>query len=395
MDQAVPAISVITIVKNNDELLPRAIASVLSQSLTDFEYIIVNDGSTDNTQEIIAEFATKDKRVLPHHMAQNVGRANARNEGLDKAKGCYIFFLDSDDYLPETALTDLYEAAKRDNVDIVYGGIKAFDQETGAWKPYHYTDNFICQEKRKFRLDEYPDLVNNHSIIGRLYRREFLKDNHLRFSTTRRNGEDVAFAFYTAVYAATMSIIPKKVVYYYNSGNYLSAANEAKLYDARDNLIETLAFAREYCSKGVIRKVLEKAAVFAGNLERARVVFGSSDKLRSYLPSLLPLVDGIPDEVLRAIPQYHADFARLLISGEMAGALGLFEEREKKRAEKKRLKKLQQFYAGKTNSEISSEVVRLKKQNRELAHRLDTIYDSMSWRITRPLRAAMIIAKFG
>jgi glycosyltransferase involved in cell wall biosynthesis len=389
MDQTVPAVSIITIVKNNEKLLPRAIASVLGQTFLDFEYILVNDGSTDDTRAIIDRFATKDKRVRPCHLDCNVGRAAARNFGLDKASGRYIFFLDSDDFLPETALKDLCETAEKDNVDIVYAGIKAFEQTTMAWKSHHYTDDFIHHERHIFRLDEYPELVNNHTIIGRLIRREFLEDKQIRFSTIRKNGEDVAFAFYTAFHASSMSMLPEKIVYYYNSGNFLATANESKLFDARDNIIETLEFAKKNCSNGLIREVQAKAALFAGNLERARVVYGSNAKLRSFLPSLLPLVNGIPEEVLLALPSYHRDFAKFLIAGDFSGALRLFEQLEQMRAGKKKEGAAQQAYMGKNNTELREEIATLQRRNRELAHRLDALYNSTSWRLTRPLRAAM------
>lgn len=395
MDQTAPAVSVITIVKNNEMLLPRTIASVLGQTCLDFEYILVNDGSTDGTRAIIDQFAAKDKRMRPYHLDCNVGRAAARNIGLDKARGRYIFFLDSDDFLPKTALKDLWDTAEKDNVDIVYAGIKAFAQTTMAWKSHHYTDDIINHERHNFRLDEYPKLVNNHTIIGRLFRREFLEDKHIRFSTTRNNGEDVAFAFYTAFHASSMSMLPDKTVYYYNMGNFLATANESKLFDARDNIIETLEFAKKNCSNGLLREVQAKTALFAGNLERARAVYGSNAKLLSFLPSLLPLVATIPDEVLQALPPYHRDFAKYIISGDIPGALRLFEQRERMRAGKKKERAAQQAYMGKNNTELRAEVDRLQQLNRELAHRLDSLYDSTSWRVTKPLRAAMKVPALG
>jgi glycosyltransferase involved in cell wall biosynthesis len=395
MGQAVPAVSVITIVKNNEKLLPRAVASVLGQTCPDFEYIIVNDGSTDTTQAIMDDYAARDKRVQPYCLERNVGRAVARNMGLDKAKGRYIFFLDSDDYLPATALLDLYETAAKYNADIVYAGIKAFDQATQAWKPHHYTDDIINHERHHFRLDEYPNLVNNHAIIGRLYRRVFLESNCLRFSTTRKNGEDVAFAFYTAFHAASLSMIPQRVVYYYNFGNYLATANESKLADARDNIIETLEFAKKNCSKTLFGEIQAKAAIFAGNLERAKVVFGISEKLRTFLPSLVPLVKDLPDEILQALPSYHRDFAKFLIAGDMAGALRLFEQRERLRTEKEEGDKMRKACTGKTNAELRAEVDRLRHLNRDLACRLDALYNSTSWRVTKPLRAALKVIRIG
>jgi len=329
MNKSLPVISVITIVKNNEELLPRAMDSVLAQSFTDFEHIIVNDGSTDGTKAIIEDYAEKDNRVKPKHMPQNVGRAMARNTGLDMAKGKYIFFLDADDYLPETSLIDLYEVAEMDNVDIVFGRFKAFDQQTGQMKDYHYTDDFINKELHKFRLDDHLDVIKNHSIIGRLYKRSLLEQHNIRFSTTRKNGEDVPFSFYTAFYASSMSMVPQKTIYYYSVGNFLATANESKLFDARDNLIETLEFSKEKGSEALIHMMQHKSANFAGNLGRAKVVFGIGEKFKAFLPSLVPLVTDIEDSVLKTLSPYHQNFVKSLIAGDFAKSFLLFTHKGK------------------------------------------------------------------
>lgn len=388
MDQTAPAISVITIIKNNEGSLPRAVDSVLAQSFTDFEHIIVNDGSTDGTKAIIDDYAEKDNRVKPKHMPQNVGRAMARNTGLDTAKGKYIFFLDADDYLPETSFMDLYEVAEMDNVDIVFGRFKAFDQQTCQMKAYHYSDDFINKELHKFHLDDHLALVKNHSIIGRLYRRTMLERNKIRFSTIRKNGEDVAFAFYTAFYADTMSMVPDKIIYYYSIGNFLAAANESKLFDAQDNLLETLEFSLKNGSTALIKEMQRKTACFVGDLRRAQQVYGLNDTFKSYLSTLVPLVKDISEDVLNSLPPYPQGFARALLAADFEEAFSLFIKKYNLMVSAPITISLEtdQNEANIHNYELHDQIVRLNALNQEMAHRLDTLYDSMSWRITSPLR---------
>lgn len=388
MNKSLPVISVITIVKNNEELLPRAVDSVLAQSFTDFEHIIVNDGSTDSTKAIIDDYAEKDNRVKPKHMSQNVGRAMARNKGLDTAKGKYIFFLDADDYLPEAAFMDLYEVAEMDNVDIVFGRFRAFDQLTGQMKAYHYSDDLINKELHKFRLDDHLAIVKNHSIIGRLYRRALLEKNKIRFSTVRKNGEDVVFAFYTAFYAATMSMIPAKIVYYYSIGNFLATANESKLLDAMDNLLETLQFSIKNGSDALIKEMQKKAASFAADLRRAKQVYGLGDEFKSFLPRLLPLIKDIPDDVLQSLPPYPQSFTHALLAADFDGAFSLYtkEYNLADSVQKSIQAQTGQNEANEHNNELHNSIVKLNALNQGLAHRLDTLYDSMSWRITTPFR---------
>ena len=92
-----PEISIIVPVYNVEKYLKRCIDSILNQSFTDFELILVDDGSTDNSGEIIDEYAIKDERIKVIHK-ENGGLSSARNVGIEYSKGNYIAFVDSDDW---------------------------------------------------------------------------------------------------------------------------------------------------------------------------------------------------------------------------------------------------------------------------------------------------------
>ena len=91
-----PKISIIVPVYNTEKYLPRCIDSILNQTFKDFELILINDGSTDLSAEIIEDYARMDKRIKTLHI-ENSGQGAARNRGLDIATGDYIGFVDSDD----------------------------------------------------------------------------------------------------------------------------------------------------------------------------------------------------------------------------------------------------------------------------------------------------------
>lgn len=369
--KSLPNISIITIVKNNVELLPRAIESVLKQTLVNYEYIIVNDGSTDGTGEIIASYAENEERIKSIHHHHNSGRSISRNTGLQSAEGEYIFFLDSDDYLPETSLSDLYEVARENDADIVYGGIKAFEQVTGKWLPQYYTDSIIKTERHRFRLTQYPELVRNHQIVGRLFKLVFLRENDIQFSTARRNAEDVHFAFFTAFYARNISMIPEKTVYFYNYGNQLESANENKLADARDNVLEILNFAMQSGTHTIKKAMRRKGALFAGNLYRAQKVYqGNENKFKEYLQTLVPLLEFVTDEVLADLPPYCQKFTRALRAEDIDYAYHLW----------------QQEYI---STHLREKIEKVRSKNEKLTHKLDSIYSSSSWRITAPLRSLL------
>lgn len=117
-----PLISVIVPVYNNSKYLTQCIDSMINQTLTDFELILVDDGSTDNSGEICDEYCKKDSRVKVIHQ-NNLGQASARNKGISIAKGQWMSFVDSDDVVHPDYLELLYRAVKNNNAHLSVCGI--------------------------------------------------------------------------------------------------------------------------------------------------------------------------------------------------------------------------------------------------------------------------------
>lgn len=137
-----PKVSVIMPVYNTADYLPEALNSICNQTLEALEIIIINDGSTDDSQNIIEEYAKKDNRIkycIQHNQKQGV----ARNNGLQLATGEYIYFMDSDDILDTDALRQCYETCKRKELDFV-----TFDAETIYEFP-NSSDTFNYNRKGK------------------------------------------------------------------------------------------------------------------------------------------------------------------------------------------------------------------------------------------------------
>ena len=133
MDEII--ISVIVPVYNVEKYLDECLQSILKQSFTKIELLLVDDGSHDDSLRICEEYAKKDFRVKVFHKS-NGGQASARNLGLDKAVGSYIVFVDSDDVLSPNALKVLYEEMLFQQAEVVIGRIERFSP-LGAFRPYH------------------------------------------------------------------------------------------------------------------------------------------------------------------------------------------------------------------------------------------------------------------
>src|SRR5699024_4722048 len=113
-------ISIIIPVYNKEQYLNECIKSVIYQKYEDIEIIVINDGSRDNSENIIKEWSIIDNRIK-FISQNNQGVARARNKGISLAKGKYIFFLDADDYLEKTAISKLVTNAKHTKSDIIVG----------------------------------------------------------------------------------------------------------------------------------------------------------------------------------------------------------------------------------------------------------------------------------
>lgn len=201
-------ISVILPVFNEEMYIKRAIKSVLDQSLADFELIVVNDGSTDDTGNIINEF--DDERIIVIDQP-NRGPGASRNSALDAASGDYIMFLDGDDrYCPDALETAYSEVTSRD-CDISIFQIIKYDGENYSENSWFNLDNFPEEfEDRPFNPHECRDFLFDISVSAaqKIFRHDFLK----RIAAKFPEGiyfEDMPFFFYTFLSAERVSIIKR------------------------------------------------------------------------------------------------------------------------------------------------------------------------------------------
>lgn len=180
-------ISVIMPVYKVEEYVGKAIESIQSQTLTEWEFLIVDDGTPDRSGEICDAYAAKDDRIHVIHK-ENGGAPSARNTAIDIAKGEYLYFLDSDDWAEPTMLEDMYNLAKRDNAQLVVAG---FYIDTYYDKEHYVTDDYVVDDavyanKEEFRKNAYKLFDKNllYTPWNKLFEAKYIMDNNLRFPTT-------------------------------------------------------------------------------------------------------------------------------------------------------------------------------------------------------------------
>ncbi len=212
-------ISVIIPVYNVENYLKDCLNSIVSQSLSDIEIICVNDGSVDNSLDILKEYAAKDNRFVILNQ-ENSGQGIARNRALDIVKGKYIAFVDPDDWLEDCALEDLYNFAERNEADVVQFDFKNFDDTFKDSKEVHLADILKKIYKsdfsnlKEFNWRDFKDIcLQNLDLRAwtRFYRNDFVKKYNLKFAMTRR-AEDHLFVI--------GAILAADKIYYYNKCFY-------------------------------------------------------------------------------------------------------------------------------------------------------------------------------
>ena len=193
------AISIIIPVYNVEKYINECIDSVIKQSLTDIEIILVDDSSPDRCPIICDEYATKDKRVKVIHK-KNEGFGIGRNYGIDIATGEYLAFIDSDDYIDTCTFEHLYRLAKNNNLDAIY---YRFDRDTNSGiqrgTPVEEITVYEKESKEELMLDIIAadsTTVNKVkcSSCCALYRSSIMKSNNIKFHSEREIiSEDLIF----------------------------------------------------------------------------------------------------------------------------------------------------------------------------------------------------------
>ena len=199
-------VSVVIPVYNVEAYLRECIDSVLSQTYPHFEIILVDDGSTDSSGAICEEYVNQDHRITVIHK-QNGGLSSARNAGLDKASGQYVYFLDSDDWILPDALESLVSAAEDASADIVFFDAESFYdppsdtpiKQTYLRKHRYETASGISMFEQLQKHKEYRSAVPTH-----LWARPLLVENGLRFADGRVY-EDMLFTFQAFCMAKTVA----------------------------------------------------------------------------------------------------------------------------------------------------------------------------------------------
>jgi len=227
--------SVIVPVYNDDLHLPRCLDSILTQTYQEFECLLINDGSTDTCPIICDNYSKKDKRINVYHK-KNEGISKTRQFGLDHAKGSYVLFIDSDDWIETSYFINIYQSIKDENADILY--INFYNESTKGkqelyiQKPCVNDNNKVIKQILKGEL--YSCLWN---IV---FKKDFYINNKLKFNKSVNYGEDTLFIVEALFNKPTIKRI--NGTFYHHTFNI----NSFTQYDKKAKFIERINFINQF-----------------------------------------------------------------------------------------------------------------------------------------------------
>lgn len=234
-------VSIIVPIYNVDKYLRQCLESLINQSLEEIEIICVNDGSTDNSLQIVQEYANKDNRIKVIDK-ENAGYGHTMNRGLDIAQGEYIGIVESDDFVKSNMFEVLFNTAKQNKVDIVKSSFLFF-----------WGEKSIIQPAELLKYSEYYKVVNPieeqgvfwlpPAIWSAIYKRELIENHKIRFlETPGASYQDTSFNFKVLASARRVYLIPDAFLYYRQDNMTASVKNKGKVYCVNDEYEEIEKF---------------------------------------------------------------------------------------------------------------------------------------------------------
>ncbi len=341
-------VSVIVPVYQVERYLPRCIDSILAQTFTEFELILVNDGTKDDCPRIMQEYADRDFRIRQVHK-ENGGLSSARNAGLDIARGEYIAFVDSDDYVDPDLLADTVAAADRDGAQLVLFNYRIVNDQ-GVQEPYLDIEDETIDLKKlgmaNYFYRYWMPYKHGQEAWCRLYRRDVIEKNGLRYAPNKEVfAEDTLFSAMYLMHVKTLTALKKPYVYYVQRGDSLMAMKKPQLARRLMTLsirLTEYAYACGYGEqlKNVLPVLCYDKLITKGirldpsvqDVENAMQELGKNETLRALLRALMgvgPLVAYTVKTRKGFMTQIRGRlFAARWLRGDVRGAMRLVQGRE-------------------------------------------------------------------
>lgn len=254
-----PCVSIVVAAYNVEKYIARCLDSLINQTLENIEIIVVNDCATDQTLQIVNQYAKNDHRIVVLDKKVNEGLSMARNSGIKSAKGEYIAFVDGDDFLEENTYEKCYCEAKKNDVDqVVFKAL--LDKTDGSIEAIEMNSSKSLYSNKEDLELYFAEMIGTLPIeksdyqIGfapwaRMYKTKILKDNNIKFISERELiYEDLMFALNVTPYMKKVEIIDEAFYHYCENGESLTRKIDVNRYYRVKKMFEYIKNEEKYAS---------------------------------------------------------------------------------------------------------------------------------------------------
>jgi len=368
-------ISVIIPVYNAEKYLKECLDSIINQTFEDIEIICINDGSTDNSLNILEDYGKNDSRIRIMSQENN-GQGSARNNGLGISKGEYIYFMDADDKIELNTLKDCYDVIVKDNLDFVMFQLINFDEKKGFYQINDYDMPNIGKlvGDSIFSYKDLKDLIFQVAVspVNKLYVKQFLDDINVKFP------EDVIFEdniFFWNVFLSAERIKFIQEHYYIRRRHSLSTTGKPGI-----RFVDTLEIHNR------IFEIFKKFDIFEEykkNLFNKKVdsAYGRFNQVDDESKSAF--FNQMKKDFSNMLEEYGVDSICEILNGFNKNIFNnvIYSD------------SLNEFNLGIEIDKLKLNIKKLKSQNKDLNKKIklnenenDMLLSSNSWKITKPLR---------
>ena len=324
-----PIVSVIIPSYNAMNYIAETLESVLAQTLADIEVIVVDDGSTDSTRDIVKGFAHKDSRLMLVEQTNQFAGV-ARNNGMAKATGSYLYFLDADDYIEKTALENLVNALEQSGADIAIAKSEGFDNTTDDTWTIDGALNGM-DFNRPIKHEEFCESIFQ-SFIGwpwdKLYRKNFIDKTGLTFQPLRTTN-DALFVFCALAQASTIVCLDSVLFHHRTNNKESLEGSRAKSWNNAVNAIRSIGGLLSESKKG--EACLNSYYRWILNYSIWTIESLPDDEANAYLNEIEPLITAIPQNVESLFDPYELKLKELLNDNRaklISNAVTMLKERD-------------------------------------------------------------------
>ncbi|MFZ4863875.1 glycosyltransferase family 2 protein [Sphingobacterium sp. Mn56C] len=253
-----PLLSIIVPVYNVEGSLENCVLSILKQEFIDFELLLINDGSTDNSAQVCDKLALQDGRIKVFHK-QNAGVSQTRNYGLDRAKGTYIGWVDGDDWIEPDMFALLMETAVKEHADLVwcsyfidYGDGQKIDRQNIEANSLHFIKALIGLEVEGM-------------LWNKVIRRDIFENYSIRFIDKMNMAEDKNVLIKVLYFAKQISFVDKPLYHYLQTNpiSYTRDTNSKRIYEEIANAKDACLFLQNHGVTGLSEAAIRRFKLHA------------------------------------------------------------------------------------------------------------------------------------